>query len=182
MNGIKNNLIKTNDKLKLNIIFNYYLIIKYFMSKPKLLISVIILNSKEDKILLIQKKHKDYYQFFDKRLEFGEEFLSSAINIVENNLNYNIEINKERFKYICCFNATNKEINSHFVIINFLLILTLEENKFFENFQYFNYNIYNIKWSSFNDLKNIKLFYGIEIFIKKFKLENFAQIKNILSN
>ena len=152
------------------------------MPKPKILISVIILNSKEDKILLLQKKHKDYYEFFDRRLEFGEEFLASAINIVEKNLNYNIELKKERFKYICCFNAANKEINSHFVIINFLLILTLEEIKYFENFEFFNYNIYNIKWSSFDDLKKINLFYGIEMFINKFKIKNLAQIKNILSN
>ena len=152
------------------------------MPKPKLLISVIILNSKEDKVLLIKKKHKDYYQFFDKELEIGEEFLTSAINIVENYLNYNIELKKERFKYICCFNAVKKDINSHYVIINYLLISTNEDDKIFNDFNCYKYNIYDVKWFSFDELKNTNLFYGIEIFINKFKIENFIQIKNILSN
>ena len=141
---------------------------------PKVLINIILINSNETKILFVNKGNKAYWELLGHLLEYGETFEQRIREIMSQTT---FELNDDenifdKVKYICSFNAVDREKQRHFVQI--VYAMKIDEGKMI----YVNKNIFKFwKWMTMEDIKNDKLFFGFEKFIEKF---NVKEIKDIL--
>ncbi len=144
---------------------------------PRVLINIMIINKSETKILFVKRHNKQYFELLGQVLEYGQTFLDCVKETMRNETNMKIDENDSKddykFRYICSYNAIDKEKRRHFVEINYAIKVDEDEKI------YVNKNKFWYKWMSMEDMKNprSKLFYGFQIFLEKY---NVKDIKDIL--
>lgn len=148
-------------------------------SRPKLMISVFVFNSEGNKLIIGKRFHEDYYSLISCKLSYGEEFEDCAAKILFSTVNLVIE-DKKRIKFLCTYNVVGNGI--HNVAIDFYFQITSEEEKYHLNVD--PYYFKNWDWYTYEELVKINdsLFYGLQIFLKKFNIQNLDDIKKIVSN
>ena len=139
---------------------------------PKVLINIILINSKETKILFVKKRNKSYWELLGHVLEYGETF-KQRIKEIMSETSFEVGENIDtQVKFICSFNAVDVEKQRHFVEL--MYVLKIEEGKMVyvdeSRFKFW-------KWMSMEDIKKESLFFGFEIFLNKYKIK---EIKDIL--
>ena len=139
---------------------------------PKVLINIILINSKETKILFVKKRNKSYWELLGHVLEYGETFKQRIKEIMSETsfkLGENIDA---QVKFICSFNAVDVAKQRHFVEL--MYVIKIEEGKMVyvdeSRFKFW-------KWMSMEDIRKESLFFGFEIFLNKYKIK---EIKDIL--
>ena len=139
---------------------------------PKVLINIILINSKEAKILFVKKRNKSYWELLGHVLEYGETFNQRIKEIMSETtleLGENVD---DQVKFICSFNAVDVEKQRHFVEL--MYVIKIEEG----SMVYVDENKFKFwKWMSMEDIKKENLFFGFEIFLNKYKIK---EIKDIL--
>ena len=139
---------------------------------PKVLINIILINSKETKILFVKKRNQSYWELLGHVLEYGETF-NQRIKEIMSETSFEVGENIDtQVKFICSFNAVDVEKQRHFVEL--MYVLKIEEGKMV----YVDENRFKFwKWMSMEDIKKESLFFGFEIFLNKYKIK---EIKDIL--
>ena len=96
---------------------------------PKVLINIILINSNETKILFVKKRNKAYWELLGHLLEWGETFEQRIREIMsETSFQPNPDENIfDKVKYICSFNAVDREKQRHFVQI--VYAMKIDEGK-----------------------------------------------------
>ena len=147
--------------------------------RPKVEIGIYILNYNCDKLLLAKNKMDIFWRILSDKLNFGESFEESACRILFEQLNFKFSM--DRVKFLCSLNVSNKSTKFHWLEINYFLQINEKEELEFINLK----SLY-IQWKLFkiDDIfanKN-EIFCGILIFLKKYNITNFNNMKNVLSN
>ena len=140
---------------------------------PKVLINIILINSSESKILFVKKENKSYWKLLGHVLEYGETF-EQRIREIMSETSFKPKENEnifDKIKYLCSFNAVDKEKKRHFVQL--MYAMKIEEG----NRILVDSNKFHFRWMKMEELKNEKLFFGFEKFIEKY---NVKEIKDIL--
>ena len=139
---------------------------------PKVLINIILINSRETKILFVKKRNQSYWELLGHVLEYGETFKQRIKEIMSETSFELGENNDNQVKFICSFNAVDVEKQRHFVEL--MYVIKLEER----NMVYVDKNKFKFwNWMSMEDIKKESLFFGFEIFLNKYKIK---EIKDIL--
>ena len=148
-------------------------------NRPKIFISVFIVNSEGDKLILGKKFYEDTFSLVSSKLNYGEEFEECAAKIITNTINIFVE-DKKRIKFLCSYNVVGQSI--HNVAVDYYLQITSEEEKYHLNVD--SYYFKNWDWHTFEQISKMhdSLSYGLQIFLKKFNVKNFEDLKNIVSN
>ena len=141
---------------------------------PKVLINIIIINSFETKILFVKKTNKSYWELLGHVLEYGETF-EQRIKDIMSETTFQLGDNYKDFvKFICSFNAVDKGNQRHFV--NLIYVIKIDEGKMVyvdnKKFKFW-------KWMTLEEIKKEKLFFGFEIFLKKYKIKELKDILKI---
>lgn len=149
-------------------------------ARPRAVISVFVLNSTGDKLLLTKRFNENFWSVLTEKLEFGEDFDDCAARIINDHTN--IETTKDRIKFVCTYNVVDKLSNTHLIAIDYYLQISKEEEKSYmcidpKNFESF-------VWSTFNEVvsKNENLYLVLQQFLKKFNIKKLEDIKNLVSN
>ena len=140
---------------------------------PKVLINIILINSSESKILFVKKENKSYWNLLGHILEYGETF-EQRIKEIMSETTFELEENEnilDKIKYLCSFNAVDREKKRHFVELMYAMKID-DGKRVFVDREKFRY-----RWMKMEEIKNEKLFFGFEMFIEKYKVK---QIKAIL--
>jgi len=151
------------------------------INRPKVYISVYIFNNEGNKIIVGKKFDQDTFSVIGAKLEFGEEFDECAIKLIKNTTNINIQ-DPDRLKFICTYNAVDKINKNHMVAVDFYLQFTKQEE--LNNFKMDIFFYQKWAWMTFEEIEKIydNLFCSTQIFIKKFDIKNYEDIKNLNSN
>jgi 8-oxo-dGTP diphosphatase len=151
------------------------------INRPRVFVSVYAFNSEGTKILVGKKFDQNSWSVIGAKLEYGEEFEECAIRLIKNITNISID-DPNRLKFICTYNAVDKVNKNHMVAVDFYLQFTKEEEISYFKLDIFYYQKWG--WYSFEDLLKIHddLFCSIQIFLKKFNIQNFDDIKTLNSN
>ena len=143
---------------------NYY-------QHPKVLINIILINSRENKILFVKRRSKAYWDLLGHILEYGET-IEQRIKEILDETDLEGKNMENKMKFICSFNAVDKGKQRHFVEL--IYIYKIEEGEMVkvkkEKFK-------SWIWMTMDEIKKEKLFYGFEIFLEKYKIK---EIKDIL--
>jgi len=148
--------------------------------RPKLMISVLVFNSEGNKMLVGKLFEDGSWGILSGKLVYGENFEECVSRILSNLANILVD-DPDRIKFICTFNAVDKENKRHIVSVDYFLQLSKDDHdhilmdKYF--FQYWN-------WFSYEELLKMydNLQYDLKIFLKKFSITNLEDIKNLVSN
>jgi ADP-ribose pyrophosphatase YjhB (NUDIX family) len=145
------------------------------------MISVLIFNSDGNKIIVGKRPEEGTWGIFSKKLEYGENFEGCVSLILCNKANILVE-DPNRVKFICSHNAVDKENNNHIVSVNYYIQVTKEEEKFGVMVDPGFFQSWN--WFSFEEILKMydNLYYGLKVFLNKFGIRNFEDIKNLVSN
>jgi 8-oxo-dGTP diphosphatase len=151
------------------------------MNRPRVMINVFIFNSEGNKLLVGKTYDDGTHSILGGKLEFGEDFDDCASRILSNTANILVEDNS-RIKFICSYNAVDRNNNNHCISIDYYIQLTTEEEKSYLIVDKFHFQQWS--WYSFEEVckmyDNLKT--GLQIFFKKFNIKNFEEIKNLVSN
>ena len=140
---------------------------------PKVLINIILINTKETKMLFVKRYAKSYWDVLGHILEYGETF-SQRIKAVLDETTLKDENVEKKLKFICSFNAVDKDKKRHFVEL--LYVYKIEDGEMV----YVNENKFKSwKWMNMEEIKNDQIFYGLEIFFKKYKIKDIKDILKI---
>ena len=148
-------------------------------NRPKIIISVFVINSVGDKLILGNRFYEDTFSLISCRLSYGEEFEDCAARILSNTINIFLE-DKSRIKFLCTYNVVGQTI--HNIAVVYYLQITSEEEKYHLNVD--SYYFKHWDWHTFEQISKMhdSLSYGLQIFLKKFNVKNFEDLKNIVSN
>lgn len=151
------------------------------INRPKVYISVYIFNNEGDKIIMGKKFDQNTYSVIGAKLEYGEEFDECALKLIKNTININIK-DPERLKFICTYNAVDKINKIHMVAVDFYIQLTKEEELNFFKMDIFYYQKW--AWTTYDEMNKLydNLFCSTQIFMKRFDIQNYEDIKNLNSN
>ena len=144
---------------------------------PKVLINIILINSNESKILFVKKEYKSYWNLLGHILEYGET-LEQRIKEIMSETTFELEENEnifDKIKYLCSFNAVDREKKRHFVELMYAMKMD-DGKKIFVDRDLFRY-----RWMKMEEIKNEKLFFGFEKFIEKYKVKEIKDILKIKS-
>ena len=140
---------------------NYY-------QHPKVLINIILINSKENKILFVKRRSKAYWDLLGHILEYGET-IEQRIKEILDETTLQGKNKENKMKFICSFNAVDKIKQRHFVEL--IYVYKIEETVRVDK-EKFKWN-----WMTMDEIKKEPIFYGFEIFLEKYKIK---EIKDIL--
>ena len=146
--------------------------------RPKVEIGIYLLNSNCDKILLGKNKFESFWRLINGKLSFGETFEDCAYKSLYEQVN--IKGGKERLSCICTLNVLDKTTKFHCLEIDYFIQITESEEVELNNLR----SIYK-EWKlfSFGDiLASKEIFCGILVFLKKYNVTGFNQIKSLVSN
>jgi ADP-ribose pyrophosphatase YjhB (NUDIX family) len=146
--------------------------------KPLINVAVIIHNENKNKILL--GKGRNHWNLVQSGLHLNENFETCAKRCLYEQVG--LRVDSQMLKFLCTFNAVDKEKSFHSVEIYYLLELDEKLEKFiFNKYKFF---IENWVWIDFGELSEMEndLFTGFRIFLKKFKISSYDNIKSIQSN
>ena len=143
-------------------------------SRPKIMISVFVFNSEGNKLIVGKRFHEDNFSLISCKLSYGEEFEECAAKILSNTINLVIE-DKKRIKFLCTYNVAGNGI--HNVAVDFYIQITNEEEKYHLNVDPYYFKSWD--WYTYEELIKMhdSLFYGLQIFLKKFNIKNLEDIK-----
>ena len=148
-------------------------------NRPKIMISVFVINSEGDKLIVGNRFYENTSSLVSSKLSYGEEFEDCATRILSNTINIVVE-DKKRIKFLCTYNVVGQSI--HNVAVDFYLQITSEEEKYHLNVDPYYFKHWD--WFTFEDITKMhdSLSCGLQIFLKKFNIKNFEDIKKIVSN
>ena len=146
--------------------------------KPLINVAVIIHNEKNNKILV--GKGRNYWNIIQSNLQLTENFETCAKRALYEQVG--LRVDSQKLKFLCTFNAVDKDKFFHSVEIYYLLEIDDTHEKYI-----FNKNIYLIEtlvWLGCEEINEIEkdLFIGFRVFLKKFKISSYDNIKSIQSN
>ena len=149
--------------------------------RPRVLINIFLLNSTENKILFLKKHTNSFWELIGEKLSYGEEFEDCAKRVLFEETTLLIE-DTTRIKFVCSYNAIDKVKKKHFISVNYYLHLTQKEEK--QNIHIDNFKYQTCRWFTYEEILKMKdtIFFGVNTFFDKYKLENLGDIKNIHSN
>lgn len=150
------------------------------MYRPRVLINVFLVNSTEDLILAVKKYTNSCWELVGEKLKFGEQFDECVKRVLKEETSIIINDNS-RIKFICSFNAVDNKRQKHFIVVDYYIKLT-EEEKNKVDFDPFRFQYW--KWLTFEEILKMKdyLFFGVQMFIKNYKIKKLADIKLINAN
>ncbi len=150
------------------------------INRPQVGVDVFVFNTDTNKILLGTRQKESKWSLPGGKLEYTETFEICAKRLLLEETNLKIDIN--RFKFLCSFNALNKDEGFHWAAINYILKLTQEEEKEIQNKE--DKTIKGWKWFTFEEVSKMysDLFIPLQIFITKYKIDSFEKIVNLKSN
>ena len=143
---------------------NYY-------QHPKVLINIILINSKKNKILFVKRKFKVYWDLLGHILEYGET-IEQRIKEILDETDFKGKNMENKMKFICSFNAVDKSKQRHFVELMYIYKLEEGEMVYVEKEKFKSWD-----WLTIDKIKTEPIFYGFEIFLEKYKIK---EIKDIL--
>ena len=150
------------------------------INRPKVVITIYAFNSEGNKILMGKKFNENSWCPIEGKLEYGEEFNECALRLLKKSTNIFIKDTK-RLNFICTYNAFDKPNKIHLVAVDYYIQLGKEEicNAKFDIFYFQKW-----EWFSYEDLIKTyeDLLFNTKIFLKKFNIKNFEDIKNLVSN
>jgi len=151
------------------------------ISRPKILISVYILNAEGNKVLVGKKFDEGTWGTISGKLDYGEGFEDCAARILCNTANILLE-DQDRVKFLCTYNVVDKTSNVHLVAVDFYLQVTKEEEKV--HLMLDPYYFQNWNWYSSEEVLKMydNLFCGLRMFLKKFNIKTLEDIKALVSN
>ena len=137
---------------------------------PKVLINIILINSKETKMLFVKRRSKSYWDLLGHILEYGET-LNQRLKEILDETTLEGENVENKLKFVCSFNAVDKDKQRHFVEL--IYVYKIEEGMVYVHEDKFK----SWKWMNMEEIENDQIFYGFEMFLKKYKIK---EIKDIL--
>ncbi len=143
---------------------NYY-------QHPKVLINIILINPKKNKILFVKRKRKAYWDLLGHILEYGET-IEQRIKEILDDTDFKGKNMENKMKFICSFNAVDKSKQRHFVELMYIYKLEEGEMVYVEKEKFKSWD-----WLTIDEIKTEPIFYGFEIFLEKYKIK---EIKDIL--
>ena len=143
---------------------NYY-------QHPKVLINIILINSKKNKILFVKRRSKAYWDLLGHILEYGET-IEQRIKEILDETTFKGKNMENKMKFICSFNAVDKSKQRHFVELMYIYKLEEGEMVYVEKEKFKSWD-----WLTIDEIKTEPIFYGFEIFLEKYKIK---EIKDIL--
>ena len=143
---------------------NYY-------QHPKVLINIIIINSRETKMLFVKRRKKSYWDILGHILEYGETIDQRLKEILDETKSEDENIEK-KLKFLCSFNAVDKDKKRHFVELIYAYKIDGGKMVFVDTDIFKSWT-----WMNMEEIKKDQIFYGLEIFFKKYKIK---EIKDIL--
>ncbi len=151
------------------------------ISRPKIMISVYILNAEGNKLLVGKKFDEGTWGTVSGKLDYGEGFEDCAARILCNTANILLE-DQDRVKFLCTYNVVDKTSNVHLVAVDFYLQVTKEEEKV--HLMLDPYYFQNWNWYSSEEVLKMydNLFCGLRMFLKKFNIKTLEDIKALVSN
>ena len=81
----------------------------------------------------------------------------------------------DKIKYLCSFNAVDREKKRHFVELMYAMKIDDGKRVFVDR------DIFRYRWMKMEEIKNEKLFFGFEKFIEKYKVKEIKDILKIKS-
>ena len=147
----------------------------------EVIVSIYSFNWEGTKILVGKQVDQNSWNVIGGKLEYGEEFDDCAKRVIKSATNIYIE-DPIRLKFICTYNAVDKINKNHIVAVDYYVQFTKEEET-----NYFKLDIFYFKkwgWYNFEELVKMQdnLFCSIQIFLIKFNIQNFDDIRNLNSN
>lgn len=151
------------------------------INRPRVIVSIYAFNCEGTKILVGKKFDQNSWSVIGGKLEYGEEFDDCAKRVIKSVTNIVID-DPNRLKFICTYNAVDKINKNHMVAVDYYLQFTKEEET-----NYFKLDVFYFQkwgWYTFEELLKMQddLFCSIQIFLRKFNIQNFDDIKNLNSN
>jgi len=164
------------------------------MNRPQVGVRIFVFNFEANKILVIKNKNDNKWALPGGKLEYSEAFETCAKRELHQVTNINIS-DLDRFKFICSFNAVDKNIGYHWAEINHLITLTKEEEKLLllteeskENdekvIESKENKSCNWEWVTFDEISKSfsNLYLSLQIFLTKYKIDSLEKILNLKSN
>ena len=121
-------------------------------------------------MLFVKRRSKAYWDILGHILEYGETIDQRLKEILDETTSNDENIEK-KLKFLCSFNAVDKDKKRHFVELIYAYKID-GGKKFFVDKEKFKF-----KWMNMEEIKKDQIFYGLEIFFKKYKIK---EIKDIL--
>jgi len=161
----------------LNKLLNNFVLKRNKMNRPQVGVGIFVINSEGNKILIGKRQNENKWGLPGGKLEYTETFESCAKRELQKETCINIK-DLDRFRFMCSFNAVDKNIGYHWAEINHLLKLTKEEEEILSKEDN---KIKNWQWFSYEELSKLysDLFLSLQIFITKYKIDSFEKILNL---
>ncbi len=146
------------------------------MNRPKVGLGIFVFNSSSNKFLIGKRINEKCFGLPGGKLEYGESFEGCAQRELYEETNLNLDEN--RFKYLCSFNCINRELEYHWVEILMVVHINSEEEKEIKN----NEPDINVDWSwiDFEQMQNYNnnnhLFVQLVTFLRKFHINSIQNI------
>ncbi len=150
-------------------------------SRPKIIVSVFIFNSDGSKILVGKRYEEGAWGTVSGKLDYGEGFEECVSRILCNMANLLIE-EPDKLKFMCTYNAVDKENNIHIVGVDYYYQVSKEEEK--SHIMIDPYFFQSWSWYSFEEILKMydNLYFGMRSLFKKFNIKSLDDIKSLVSN
>lgn len=147
--------------------------------RPYIDIGIYVLNESLDKIFLGKSRFENFWRVPNGRLQYSENLEDCARNHLFNQ--FKIEIDKQRIIYLCSLNVLDKTKNLHSIEIDYYVQIKKTEEKLFDNL---NSRWCEWNWFAYEDIVKCEseLYYGLTLFLKKYKIDKIEKIKTVMSN
>ena len=151
------------------------------INRPRVIVGIYAFNSEGSKVLVGKKFDQESWSLLEAKLEFGQEFDDCAMKILKKTINISID-DPKRLNFLCTYNAVDKTNKNHIVAVDYYFQLTREEEISYFKLDAFYFQKWG--WCTFEELLKMQedLFCSIKIFLRKYDINNFDDIKNLVSN
>ena len=141
------------------------------MIRPRIVISVLLLSSGKDKLLISKYDKEAKWGAIRSYLKYTEDFLDRARIELKRRTSLSIE-EDDRFRFLGSFNTFSKEENIHSVEINYLLELLQDECEYVEK----ETGQISNKWVEPEELKDFELHLSFKDLMARYNLLNLTSL------